>query len=200
MERDQQTVFPLPSIDSIPPNAAPDNNDARSLALADFEPYLSSLKSLPIWIGWEKVPDENRPGKFRKPPRSPVNGSAIAPVAKYQDHWLPFADAWPGILRFGLEGPGLVFREQDGLVGIDIDNCVSDDGIIDPAVVPWVKQWFAHTYAEFSPSGRGIHIIGRGRIPKALTATQLPSAAAGVTVEAYFKERFFTLTARPVSL
>lgn len=205
------TPLPLQKVYAVP------DNDARNLVLSDFEPYLSSLKPLPIWVGWRKSPDKERPGKVKKPPHSPLDGSSIGATSKwpidsdqarkwaaehpgqrYSDHWLPFADAWPGILHHRLEGPGLVIRKEDGLVGVDFDDCVSN-GVIDPNVIFWLKNYFGNTYAEFSPSGTGVHVLGRGKICKSLMKTPLPKSS-GVTVEVYDCDRFFTFSGRPVPL
>jgi putative DNA primase/helicase len=123
--------------------------------------------------------------------------AAKHPGQKYSDHWLPFADAWPGVLHHGLEGPGLVIRKEDGLVGVDFDGCVVN-GVIDAGVMTtWLQGWFVNTYSEFSPSGTGIHVLGLGKIRKSLTPTPLPESN-GVKVEVYNKDRFFTFTGKPV--
>lgn len=207
-------------------HAMSDSDASRNLVLSNFEPYLNSLKPKPIWVGWKKVKDEERPGKFRKPPYSARDGSRIGagswwpttkeewesatparrkwrdehPGERYSDHWLPFADAWPGVIKHKeLEGIGLVIRKEDRLVGVDFDNCVIN-GVIDPKVEWWLKTWFSHAYAEFSPSGNGVHVLGLGRISKSINKqTPFPGAADGVTVEVYNCDRFFTFSGKPVA-
>jgi len=63
-------------------------------------------------------------------------------------------------------GVSYMLTKEDGLVFIDLDNCVSN-GLIDEWALAWVKKFASYT--EFSQSGTGLHIIifakmeGRGR-------------------------------------
>jgi uncharacterized protein DUF5906 len=141
------------------------------------------------WIGWKAVLEEGKT-KVTKKPYSPVDGSPRGAVKKNQQHFLTFAEAYLGVVKYELDGIGYVFLE-DGFVGIDLDNCVSD-GKLKPTVENFWLKFFERTYVEFSPSCTGIHIICRGKIPKAIKAEL--HDAPGVKVELYKDARFFTWT------
>lgn len=82
-------------------------------------------------------------------------------------------------------GIGFVFAADDPFVGIDLDKCR------DPAtgdIEPWASAVLARfaTYAELSPSGRGFHIIGQGKLP--------PKGRRKDRIEMYDAGRYFTVT------
>jgi putative DNA primase/helicase len=162
----------------------------RTLPTADQVPAF--LAVLPRWVCWRKMQDEKNPGKFRKPPFSTLTGKQIGAVEKYAAEFTDFATARAFAVRHKMSGVGFVFRQGDELVGIDIDGAIDGSGAIDPEVSNWLK-WFSQTWAHYSPSGRGIHIIGHGKIAKALTATPLSKTSAA-TVEVYGSDRFFCVT------
>ena len=171
MKPDKPPLPPLPSIDQVP----------------------EELRPLRRWVGWRATWDPSKE-KWRKPPHSPVTGEAIGAVEKYAEHWLTFAEAMEGIKKHGLDGPGFVFKDGDGYVGIDFDDC-RNDGRTHNEIGHWLK-WFP-TYLEISPSGTGVHAIGKGKINKALTATEVPKAD-GAKVEIYCKDRYFTYTGQRI--
>lgn len=91
-------------------------------------------------------------------------------------------------------GEGLGFMLGDGYLGIDIDK-VTDD----------MKEYFAgnradsmtadflrniSTYAEISPSGTGLHFIGKGKVPGERKRYN--------NLEIYDKDRFFTVTGNAI--
>jgi hypothetical protein len=152
----------------------------------------SELLSQPRFTGWKKVWDESKQ-KDRKPPHSAVTAEGVGPVEKNAEHFLPFEEAVAGAKRHNLDGIGLVLFKDDGLVFIDIDDGIKD-GVTDPEVKNWL-QWFPNTWIHESPSGTGYHIIGRGKISKALQATPLSKTSAA-TVEIYSWDRYATLTGK----
>lgn len=153
------------------------------------------LRELPRWCGFRFTWDDSKE-KWKKPPHSPVDGSPIGAVEKYAEHWLTFDKAVAGAKQHQLDGVGFVFVAGDGYVGIDFDDCRTLDGIIHPDVKSLLR-WFP-SYSEVSPSGTGIHVIARGAIAKALTATRL-SENSNATVEAYFTGRYFTFTGQRIA-
>lgn len=86
---------------------------------------------------------------------------------------------------------GLGFFLGDGYVGIDLDD-VADDVYAyftdnkESVTSDFLKN--IDTYAEVSPSGRGIHFIGKGK----LEGTRRRSG----NIEIYDKDRFFTVTGK----
>src|SRR5260221_12655481 len=59
------------------------------------------------------------------------------------------------------DGIGYMFRRD--YTGVDLDHCISPHGSIDP----WAQAYLAQlgSYAEYSPSKTGIHILVRGTVP-----------------------------------
>jgi len=83
-----------------------------------------------------------------------------------------------------------VFTDDDPFVGIDLDDCRNDDGRIDPVALLRIKH--LATYCEVSPSGTGVKLIGRGRVPG-------PRRRTG-NVEMYDSKRYFTMTGQLVPI
>jgi hypothetical protein len=157
--------------------------------LPTLEQVPEELRPLKRWVGWRAVYDENKK-KWKKPPHSPVTGEGIGAVEKWAEHWLTFEEARAGVVKHKLDGVGFVFKDGDGYVGIDFDDC-RVDGKNHSVVDSWLK-WLP-TYAEVSPSGTGVHAIGKAKIVKSLTATVLPNAD-DAKVEIYNQGRYFTFT------
>jgi len=147
------------------------------------------------WIGRKNVWDESKK-KNKKPPYSPVDGSAIGATEKYADHWLTFDEALKGVVKYQLDGLGFVFKDGDGFIGLDFDDCRDPEtGAIDPIVQNWLR-WFP-TFTEVSPSGTGIHIIGKAKLVKSLTAHPLDAARPeGPKIEIYDRDRYFAITGK----
>lgn len=162
-------VIPLPTPDQVP----------------------SELRPLKRWCAFRFEYDPSKK-KFRKPPASPVTGEAIAATDKYKEHRRTFDEALEGARKFQCDGLGFVLG--DGYIGIDFDDCRQGD-VIDPAVQNWL-QWFP-TYQEVSVSGTGIHCIGKGKIAKAVTATEVVKGGRA-TWECYAKDRYFTFTGQRI--
>jgi len=110
------------------------------------------------WVAWTT---EVRDGKPKKPPV--VANSAHRKFGQYADITDPtcltsFDEALKYLeVRDGLEGIGFALSDDDGLVVLDIDDCLTPDGRLDPAVWEFVKQ--QDSYTEWSPSREGIHIL-----------------------------------------
>lgn len=160
--------------------------DKLTLPAADAAP--SELRASRRWCCWRMVWDEAG-NKFRKPPVSPVDGSAIGATDKYLDHFVPFEEALAYAQGHGL-GVSYVFLQGDGVVGVDFDHCAVD-GQVHQEVRDWLR--FLPTYQELSPSGTGVHVLLKGKILKAIKGLPLPNAG-GVTVEVYASDRHFTFT------
>ena len=60
---------------------------------------------------------------------------------------------------------GYGFMIADGFVFVDVDHCIDDNGEIDERGKD-VLEAFPLSYAEFSQSGHGLHVITRGTIPR----------------------------------
>jgi hypothetical protein len=148
------------------------------------------LRELRQWVLWRL---EDRGGKGAKVPYQ-VNGRKASTTEP--THWNTFEAcqaAWASDpSRFS--GIGLVFSGSDGLVGIDLDNCLDDRGEILPWACLLVETLEQFAYIEASPSGRGLKAW--------LRATNGPSKGQrfevpglpGSRVEVYSSGRYFTVT------
>lgn len=116
-----------------------------------------------------------------------VNGDNAKPNAKTT--WNTYEACRGSVQRIkNGEGVGFVFTADDGLFGIDIDKCVHEDGSLN-GIAEFVLRRMRHTYAEYSPSGKGVHIIGKGRVPDFAH-----NKNDQLGLEIYDKGRYFTVT------
>jgi len=136
------------------------------------------LRKLPNWVGCKIVPCKDRPGKTDKIPMNALTGE----YAKSNDPatWTDFETALDLSIQRNYDAIGFVF--QPPYVGVDLDHCVKN-GVIAPHALKIIKQF--GSYAEFSPSGTGVHVICKGEISRALKKSE---------IEIYTAGRFFTFT------
>jgi hypothetical protein len=91
---------------------------------------------------------------------------------------------------------GIGFMLGDGFVGIDLDDCLDpESGKLTRAAKEIGRQM--RTYAEISPSGRGVKLIARGEWNGDWHRKTLPDG--GGEIEVYPSGRFFTMTGNRVS-
>jgi primase-polymerase (primpol)-like protein len=87
------------------------------------------------------------------------------------------------------DGYGFVLN-GDGIVCIDLDDCVTDGVVHDDAQT--FLELLGDSYTEFSPSGRGLHVWGYGYLDKGKRFK-----LGSLKVEAYPAGRFITVTGDP---
>lgn len=121
-----------------------------------FELIPPALRARPQWLVWRL---EDRKGKPSKVPYSARSGS----LGKSNDPatWCDFNRAGQAARRGDYDGVGFAFAAGDGIFGVDLDKCISDEGELEP----WaneVLERFLDTYIEISPSMRGLRIFGYG--------------------------------------
>jgi putative DNA primase/helicase len=150
------------------------------------------LRAKKQWVGWRY---EERDGKKTKVPITlMVRGQKRASSTNSMT-WGDFECALRSYQEPSndLDGIGFVFNND--FIGVDLDNAIDDAGHI--------KSWAAEileqcpTYAERSPSGRGIHLISRGSLPKDCPGTRRTYHDGAV--EIYSRGRFFTMTGDVIS-
>ncbi|MDC8457835.1 phage/plasmid primase, P4 family [Marinobacter sp. DS40M6] len=90
----------------------------------------------------------------------------------------------------GYDGIGFVFTADDPFVGIDLDNCFSEDGTLRGDAEAAINT--VRSFTERSPSGNGLHIICKGRLPGSGHCDNKSGR------EMYQEGRFFTITADTV--
>jgi putative DNA primase/helicase len=137
----------------------------------------ADMRAVPRWVLWN--------GK--KLPMQP-DGSAASSTDPAT--WTTFDDAMAAHRTGRFSGIGFVLG--DGWAGIDLDNCAVD-GEPCPAAQAIIDE--LDSYTEWSPSGRGIHVIVRaGSKPGDKCKASLPWGA----VEIYTGQRYFTVTTNVV--
>ena len=154
-----------------------------------FSDIPQELKNLPNWICWKAVPQPrpDDPGHIGKIPINPRTGGGA--MSNNPDTWTDFDTAVKASEQF--TGIGFMFGNSP-FFGVDIDGIEPDirefldggNGIVSE---------FIHalrSYAELSPSGKGIHIICRGELPQ--------GARRRGNVEMYDSGRFFTVTGNSI--
>ena len=153
-----------------------------------YELIPQELKQLKQWVCWQAVPDENRPGRIKKVPINAMTGGQAQ--SNNPETWATFETAVAAASRFS--GIGLMFA--NGIFGIDLDHVEDALNDFHAGDADNVIAEFVHTlqsYAEYSVSGTGIHIICRGSLP--------PTGRRRNNVEMYSDGRFFIMTGRPVA-
>jgi primase-polymerase (primpol)-like protein len=142
------------------------------------------------WVGWQLLyrPDK---GKFDK---LPVDARTGRPASSTDPRtWASFPEALDAYRALGpagrLDGIGYVVSKADGtadpfVVG-DLDRCHDPQtGITEEWALEIVRR--LNSYTELSPSGRGLRIILRGRLPA--------HGRRKGRVELYEHARFVTVT------
>ena len=110
------------------------------------------LRELSSWLIWRFEQYEDEP-KARKIPYYPLGGRRHGKQGSPEDlaKLTTFALARDAAARRGMDGVGFALTQEAGIVALDFDNCVAD-GVVDPIVANLVRN----TYAEYSPSGKGV--------------------------------------------
>ena len=118
------------------------------------------LKALHRWAPWQAVFNVKR-GKFDKLPKSAVHPEIGISTAA-PEKWFTHDQALTSYIKAKgmLSGVCFLMTGIEGVVGIDMDNCLDANG----TVAPWAQEVIrtANSYTEISPSGRGLRIFALG--------------------------------------
>ncbi len=169
-------------------------SDARS-PIPDYPPFVGLpnipaikwLMALVQWVAWRYIAKSD--GK--KPSKVPFNPATGRPA----DHgdpstWGTYAQAAALSKRENMPGVGFMLSPDDDLTGFDLDNCRDP---VTGALKPWAAEVvvLAETYAEVSPSGKGVRMFAQGKVAK---TTKCDPAG----VEIYGGRRYLTVTGQRV--
>jgi Mrp family chromosome partitioning ATPase len=153
----------------------------------NFDNIPQELRLRPF-VNWraEGSPGE-KPRKVPYVPGSPnTRASSTNPAT-----WGSFELARACYLQGGFTGIGIIL-DGTGLVGVDIDHCVTS-GVPDPAAMAFLEN-LGPGYIEFSPSGTGLRAFGY--------AENLQKGAKGkfngLNVELYSTGRYLTITGKSI--
>jgi RecA/RadA recombinase len=147
----------------------------------------AELRLIPGWLIWrfEQYPGE---AKARKVPYwtdgTIRHGQQGSPTDRAR--LTPFAAARDAAARMGYSGVGFAPLPDFGYTFLDFDNCVGPSG----EIAPEIEQIVARTYAEFSPSGKGIRAALKGNLGN----HKSPSTPEQFGFETFSTSMFVTFT------
>lgn len=162
------------------------------MAHIDIANIPSELKYLPQWVNWRieirngkrtKVPYCAKTARKAKCEPVPKDGKEPTPeeYAAARATWADFETAVESIPKF--DGIGFQLTVADPFAGVDLDDCVHG-GVLEPWAQAIVDR--LASYTEISPSGKGIRVFVKARIPG--------SRRRKGAVEIYDRARFLTVT------
>ena len=111
-------------------------------------------------------------------------GEKKAASSVMPETWAVFDDARVAVDAGVYDGLGFVFN-NNGIIGIDIDAGFDEDGFLSALSIDVMSQ--CQSYTEKSRSGRGIHVLVKGRLP-------FRGRNNGSGVEIYQSSRYFIMT------
>lgn len=168
--------------------AASPNRLRRATLPANPAAIPTELRTLRRWVVWDYL-DYRDGRKPRKVPLAPGTDRGLN--WNVSTAWRTFDEVVREARDRGGLGVGFVFDEGDGINAVDLDDAYNDDGDLKPWAQEIVSR-YAHTYAERTPSGRGLHFIGYGdRVIGNKSHDVVPDADA---IERYSQDRWFTFT------
>lgn len=145
----------------------------------DYSKIPEEMRGYNSWLVWRY--EDRGGGKPTKIPYNPRTGKMVSVTDPTS--WCSFNEALcAGTPGFGYDGIGFVLSQNDPYVFVDLDATQSEAEInIQTAIFKELDS-----YSEYSPSGKGLHIIVRGE--------NLPKGRRRSNVELYSTERYMTMT------
>jgi len=157
-----------------------------------FENIPDELKVKRQWVLWKTI---ERAGKPTKVPYQ-TNGSESDSTDP--NKWTGYKEVVDAFHKGGYDGIGFVFDSLDPFAGIDLDDCIKPDGSIKPVALEIIEA--LDSYTEISPSGRGVKIFVRAKVPvkiekgKGKIQQGFESKTKDLEIQIYYGNRYFTLT------
>jgi putative DNA primase/helicase len=143
--------------------------------------YSHDLKVRPQWVLWRY---EDHKGRWTKVPHQPNGRLASSTDAAT---WAPFDLVQTAYLTSGsYDGVGFVLTLGDPYAAFDFDHCVDRETgeIANAKVRDYVNR--LNSYTEISPSGTGLRLIVRAKLPERDRRTG--------SFECYEDRRFVSIT------
>jgi hypothetical protein len=128
------------------------------------------IRDLPIFLCWRMEPQYDGDPKPLKTPYYPNGGKRYGKQGSGEDRakLTTYALAKAAAARRGMTGIGMALLEGYDIVAVDVDNCVANGRV--PAEI---LEAIGMTYAEYSPSGRGVRALMRGNVGNRKAPTTL---------------------------
>jgi hypothetical protein len=134
-----------------------------------------TLRNIDQWVLWKAEPRSG--GGMDKVPYT-VRGTKASSINT--STWSDWATVLTAYQEDGADydGAGFNVKKENGILPLDFDH-VRDahSGVIDPAALEAIQR--LNTYAEISPSGTGIRVIGFGSLERAITSPRLQGWVTG---------------------
>ena len=148
------------------------------------------LKQIQAWVFWKfkQFPDEKKPRKIPYNPKTGYEAKVNEP-----ETWGSYNQSLKGHQKFKASGIGVMIRK--GLIGIDLDNAVDDEGKVKSEAQKIISR--IPTYWELSPSGKGFHGYVFGSLPQGHRTRK--KLGDGSSLEVYSSNRYFTVTGKSIS-
>lgn len=143
----------------------------------NFNAIPEELRELNCWCLWKY--EDIGAKKPTKVPYQPNGKHADVTDART---WASFQDVFNCFNAGGYSGIGFIFSVNHPYFVIDLDDTQGDQQAFERQLKIY-KEF--DTYSELSPSGRGIHLIGIGKVP---------SGRRRNFIEVYSSERYITFT------
>lgn len=158
----------------------------------DFDNIPAAIKSLDHWVCFRAPPKQRPDGTWKRDkipvdPKSGRNASSADPST-----WGSFdeARAWYEGHRADVAGLGFQFGDGCGVVAIDLDHVLDQEGNCHGEAWDLVQQMA--TYTEVSPGGDGLHLFLAADAP-GVTSDKHPERL-GFAVELFASRFFITVT------
>lgn len=151
-----------------------------------------TLRELKAWLTWKYVRTKRRPKPLKVPyyaNGNPREGTQGTPEDR--DQLATFEDARDAAINNRHTGVGLALLDRQNIVAGDFDNCLDEKGEIHPDVA----RVIAGTYAEYSPSGKGIRAFWTGNLGRKLSNFDEPFG-----IEIFSITGYVTFTGNSVDL
>lgn len=147
------------------------------------------LKERKQWICWKY---QVKPGRS-KPTKIPYNPATGMPASTMDaSTWVDFETASRSAGKYS--GIGFVFTKDDPYVGIDLDHVLDKNGKFIQKDAESIFE-YCNSYTEISPSGTGIHIIGKAKLSANSPHKVEENKERGTCEkEMYESGRYFTVT------
>ena len=119
-----------------------------------------TVREVECYLPWRA--QRRRNGKLGK---VPVDGTSLRPIDPFDARAMTSLQKAARLVRPGLaDGVGLTVTPDLRITVIDLDGCREIDGTFNHAAQSVLSR-FPGTYAEISPSGRGLHLLVPGQVP-----------------------------------
>ena len=141
------------------------------------------LKRIARWVLWDFIEVGEEDAKRWS--KVPLQVSGKTASTNNPDTWTDFLTVEQAYKTGKYSGIGFVFTQDDDLCGIDLDDCINEDGNLTDFAQNILDT--VNGYAETSPSGTGLKIFTRADLTTAFVDHDKG-------FEAYGRGRFFTIT------